>query len=175
MTKKELHLTVVGSVLTFLEDNKVDGKVGTGIKDILDTHLAPKNGGKTVDLSTVVRKDEDGQIVELQCPLSNVWLPADINHFYEDKSTNPAIVGFGGVGLKRLSRQAEAVAKKFKTTQKASIAAITEDIIALDMTAENAPKAKALKSTLEKEKAKKPDFSSVKPLVLDNNEPSEEA
>jgi len=164
MTKKELHLAVLGSVVAFLEDNKVNSKIVEGIKDILDTHLAPKNGGKTVDLSTVVRKDDEGHITEIQCSLSGVWLPADINHFYEDKSTKPAIVGFGGVGLKRLSRQAEAVAKKFKGIQKASIVAITDDILALDMTAENAPKAKALKSTLEKEKAKKPDFSSVRPL-----------
>ena len=170
MTKKELHITVLGSVLAYLEDNEVSKEIVEDIKDILDAHLAPKNGGKTVDLSTVVRKDDEGHITEIQCSLSGVWLPADINHFYEDKSTKPAIVGFGGVGLKRLSRQAEAAAKKFKVTQKASITAITDDILALDMTAENASKAEALKSTLEKEKNKKPDFSSVKPIVYKETE-----
>ena len=164
MTKKELYRTVVGSVIMYLEDNEVEDNVVAGIRDILATHLEPKSKGRTVDLSKVVRRDDEGRIVTIKCSLSGVWLPANTLHFYEDKSTKPAIVGFDGVGLKRLSRQAEAINKKFKTIQRASIAAITDDILALDMTAENVHKAKALQSTLEKEKARKPDFSSVRPL-----------
>ncbi len=164
MTKQKIYDTTLSAVLVFVEQNKLPEAIKTGLTTILNENLAPKSGGKAINLDEVTKKVGD-KITQLLCNVSHVWLPANLDHFYEDKSEKPVIVGLDGKGLKRLSKQAESVSKKFKATQKASAAAITDDILALDMSAENAPKAKELKAKLDEVKAAKPDFSVVKPIV----------
>jgi len=151
MTKKELHATVVAAVRDYL------GEENEGLEAILAEHLAPKVGGASVNIEDVVKRDEDGTITEILCSTSGVWLPATAENFYEDKSDKPRIVNAEGTGLKRQSKAAEKISKEFNKAKRASINALTDDILASD----DIDEINALKDQLRTIKESKPDYSAV--------------
>ena len=165
MTKAELYSVTTAAVIAYAEAQGFDVETIDGLKNILEDNLAPKSGGAAVNLDEVTRKDEDGNIVELQCATSKVFLPATLEFFYEDKSENPKIVNAQGEPLKRLSRQAEAVGKRFIKTQRATIQAITDDILE----AEDMEKIEELKVQLVAAKTAKPDYSTVSPVLSEDD------
>jgi len=144
-TKKEIYeaVTLAVAALGLDEDTNVS------LTAIFDEHLAPKSGGASVNIDEVTRKDGDGNIVEILCSVSGVWLPATEEFFYADKS------GKGINGLKRVSKQGESVRKKHNKAISASEKAIMQDII------DGAIDATEAKEKLEELKASKPDYSSV--------------
>ncbi len=152
MTKTEIYENVTTAVEALGLSDEVMGELTV----IIDENLKPKSGGGSVDLSEVT-VEEDGVITEILCATSKVWLPATAEFFYEDKSENAKIIGSDGAPLKRLSRQAESVGKKFIKANRATIQAITDDILeAEDMSA-----IEGLKTQLLEAKAAKPDYSVV--------------
>jgi len=165
-TKTEIFNTVSEAVKTFVETNGLGDEVATGLATILEENLAPKSGGASVNLDDVTTKDEDGNIVELMCATSKVMLPATLEFFYEDKSENAKIINEAGEALKRLSRQAESVGKKFIKTQRATIQAITDDILE----AEDMEAVEELKIQLASAKEAKPDYSVVSPVLPESDE-----
>ena len=153
MTKAELFGNVTEAVTAHF-----DGEMPEGLGEVLSAHLAPKvGGGSAVNLDEVTRKDDEGNITEILCSTSGAWLPANAETFYEDKSENPRIVGTDGLGLKRQSKAAEKVAKEFNKVKRATIAALTDDILA----SEDLGEINELKVQLIAAKDSKPDFSEV--------------
>lgn len=140
-TKKEIF----ASAMKICEDNKAP----KALVEALTVLLEPKAGGATINLDEVTKKDANGKITHLQCSVSGKFLPADAVHFYEDKS------GKGINGLRRLSRQAEAIRKDFAKVQTSSERAIMSDVL------EGTISADAGKSKIAALKAKKADFSKV--------------
>ena len=140
-TKQEIMETVVG----ILTKAGVEEEVVASVTEV----LRPKAGGKPVDLSEVTRTDDEGNITEIQCSLSGVWLPATEEYFYVDKT------GKGPNGLKRVSKQGESVKKAFLKSQRASEKGIMADFTSGDLEPEDA---KAMLADLE---TKVPDYSSV--------------
>ena len=120
----------------------------------LTTLLEPKSGGSSVDLSTVTKVDDKGQVTEIQCSLSGVWLPATSEFFYEDKS-GKGIKGLDGSMLKRVSKQGEAIRKQHTKALAATEKAIMTDVLDGNLKPEEG------KAKLEKAKAIKPDYSKV--------------
>ena len=153
MTKSELYANVTEAVTAHF-----DGEMPKGLDAVLSAHLAPKvGGGSAVNLDEVTRKDEDGVITEILCSTSGAWLPANADTFYEDKSETPRIVGMDGKGLKRQSKAAEKLAKEFNKAKRATVAALTDDILDSDDLSE----INELKEQLRAAKDGKPDFSEV--------------
>jgi hypothetical protein len=153
-TKKEIFETVTTSVSALCDEHKVANKFREKLMDILTANLAPKASGASINLDEVTKKDEAGNITEIQCSVSGVFLPATKEFFYEDKA-GKGIVGLDGTHLKRLSRQAESIRKQHIKTLAATEKAIMADVLDGAMTPEEG------KAELEKVKAIKPDYSSV--------------
>ena len=149
---------ICNSVVAILEAAAVETEVITSVEDI----LKPKTGGKALDLSEVTRVDEDGNIVEMECAVSHVWLPATAEYFYEDKT------GKGPNGLKRTSKQGEGVKKAFLKTHRASEKAIMADFTSGDIEPDEA---KELLADLENQA---PDYTVVG-LIVEEVEETEEA
>ena len=68
MTKKETFDTVIG----LCEAHKAPKALVEALTEILE----PKGGGPVMDIDAVTKKDDQGNIVEIQCSLSGVFLPA---------------------------------------------------------------------------------------------------
>lgn len=130
-SKKEIW----ADVQAILADNKVDTSIVEALRPILE----PKAGGAKVDVESVVVRDAEGNIVEMECSLSGVMLPATTEYFYEDKSGD----GFGGTGLKRLSIQAEKARKEHAKQIKASKEGIKNDLYNGDIDVETAKELEA--------------------------------
>ena len=150
-TKKELFENVTSAVTKLCEEANVSKKVQAGLTAIFEEHLAPKSGGQSVNLDEVTRKDADGNITEILCSVSDVWLPATEEFFYLDKSGK----GITDAGLKRVSKQGEATRKRFLKEQNASEKAIVADFMSGAITPDES------KKLLEELKTKKPDYSGV--------------
>ena len=148
-TKKEIFDTVSNETKALCTKFKVPANVCTALTAIYEANLAPKASGATIDIDKVTHKDANGKITEIQCSLSGKFLPATKEFFYEDKA------GKGIDGLKRLSRQAEAIRKHHIKTVAATEKAIMSDVLDGVMTPKQA------KAKLEAVKASKPDYSSV--------------
>jgi len=121
--------------------------------DALTAILAPKTAGATVNVEDVTQKDASGNITHILCSVSNKFLPATVDFFYEDKG------GKGILGLKRLSRQAEGIRKTHLRTVQVSEKAIVADILDGVITNE------AGKAKIEALRNSKPDFSSVSDVL----------
>lgn len=120
------------------------------LKEALRVILEPKSAGASVNLDEVTRKDANGNITEIMCSVSGVFLPATAEFFYEEKAE-----GKGINGLKRLSRQAEAIRKTHIRNVSVSEKAIVQDILDGAISNEEG------KAKIEALRASKPDFSSV--------------
>ncbi len=149
-TKKEIFETVSKEVQELAEKFGTKEPYNEELFSILTTHLAPKTAGMSVNLDEVTEKDADGNVSGIQCSLSKMWLPATSRYFYEEKTE-----GKGINGLKRLSRQAEAVRKQFLKARSATETAILTEVLSEDMTPEEAKKA------IEEVRATAPDYSVV--------------
>lgn len=148
-TKQEIFDTVSEEAAALCEKHQVSKKFTVGLTAIFETHLKPKSSGASVNIDEVTRKDEQGNIIEIMCSLSGVFLPATIDFFYEDKT------GKGINGLKRLSRQAEGVRKQHIKTLATNKNAIMANVLDGVITPEEG------KAKLKKAEAIKPDFSIV--------------
>ena len=155
-SKKELYAEVSNNVIGLLKANKVNDKLLEEVQKAIDASLKPGVfGANAVDINTVTKKDGSGKIVEIQCNVSGKWLPASVDYFYEDLSGKSKIV-VDGVALKRLSRQAEAIRKKFIAAQAKESQKITAQVLNEEIS--NA-EGKQLLADLA---AQKPDFSEVR-------------
>lgn len=141
MTKTELFT----AVMTACEAHNAKPR----LVEALTALLKPKTAGVSVNLDEVTRKNDAGEIVEIQCSVSGVFLPATAEYFYEDKA------GKGINGLKRLSRQAESIRKTHLRTVQASERAIVADILDGVISNEEG------KAKIEAIRASQPDFSTV--------------
>lgn len=141
-TKKE----VFESAIALCEANKASDALVAGLTDL----LAPKSGGASINLDEVTRKDEEGNVTEILCSVSNVWLPATVEYFYAEKAE-----GKGINGLKRVSKQGESIRKAATKVLNATEKAIMTDILSGEMTPKEGQKA------LTAAKAVQPDFSKV--------------
>ncbi len=140
-SKKE----ILTEVVTILEENGVD----VDVTELVAKVLRPKTGGARVDLSEVTRTDDEGNVTEIMCSVSGVWLPATEEYFYAEKQ------GTGIAGLKRVSKQGESVKKAFTKTLRASEKGIMADFTSGDLDPEEA------KRMLADLTATAPDYSSV--------------
>lgn len=157
-TKKEIFESTTSEVQTLCEQSGTPKKFNVALMEILANHLEPKAGGASVNIEDVTKTDADGNITEIQCSVSGVFLPATVEYFYEDKA------GKGINGLKRLSRQAESVRKQYIKTLAATEKAIMADVLDGAMTPEEG------KAKLVDAKAIKPDYSTVAVKVAEEPE-----
>lgn len=100
---------------------------GTALYADVTALLEPKKGGASIDIDSIVRRDAEGNIVELQCRLSGKWLPANSANFFIDKGSK--IVNAAGEELYTLSRQAQKIRADFAKALKASQDAIRDDVL----------------------------------------------
>lgn len=153
--KSELYAEVSANVTKLLEANEVDADIIAEVQKAIDASLKPGVfGARSVNIEDVVKRDSDGEITEILCNVSGVWLPASVEYFYEDLSGKSKIV-VDGVALKRLSRQAEGVRKKFIAQQAKASQAITTKVLNGEISAEEGKRQLA-------ELPEKPDFSAVR-------------
>lgn len=125
-SKKELLAEVLGLCETH--------KASKNLVAELTALLEPKKGGATVNVEDVfVPKAKDGKAY-LLCSVSNQWLEATVENFYEDLGNENNKFG----GLKRLSRAAEAARKKAVSTKKATEKSVMDDLLSGNITAEKA-------------------------------------
>lgn len=153
--KSELYAEVSDSVTKLLSANGVDEAIIAEVQKAIDASLKPGVfGARSVNIEDVVKRDSGGEITEILCNVSNVWLPASVEYFYEDLSGKSKIV-VDGVALKRLSRQAEGIRKKFISQQVKASQAITTKVLNGEISAEEGKRLLA-------ELPEKPDFSEVR-------------
>lgn len=153
--KSELYAEVSDSVTKLLSANGVSEAIIAEVQKAIDASLKPGVfGARSVNIEDVVKRDSDGEITEILCNVSGVWLPASVEYFYEDLSGKSKIV-VDGVALKRLSRQAEGVRKKFIAQQAKASQAITTKVLNGEISAEEGKRQLA-------ELPEKPDFSEVR-------------
>ena len=154
-TKKEIFETVTAATTALCEQFGTDAEFNAELNAILTKNLAPKNGGVSLNIDEVTHKDEDGNITEIMCSVSGVFLPATKEFFYEDKTGKSPLIGLDGVPLKRLSRQAESIRKAFIKSVSATEKAVMTDVLDGRLTPEEA------KEKIAEVKAAKPDYSAV--------------
>jgi hypothetical protein len=142
MTKKETFVAVIGLCETY--------KAPKALVEALTEILEPKGGGPVMDIDAVTKKDDQGNIVEIQCSLSGVFLPATEEYFYADKSGKSKLNG-----LKRNSRQADKIKKAHEKSVATSEKAIMEDMLSGSLSPEEATK------KVTKLRAGTPDYSTV--------------
>jgi hypothetical protein len=142
-TKKELNAAVIALC--------TQHKAPEALTKALDELTRPGKGGASVNVEDVfVAKAKDGKAY-LLCSVSNLWMEATAENFYEDASENNK---FGG--LKRLSRAAESARKKAIGIKKATEKAVMDDLLAGNITREEANK--------KLETIPAPDFTVIKGL-----------
>lgn len=132
----------------------------------LNELLEPKNAGRSFNWDDIVRKDDNGNVVEMQCALSGVWLPADSLHFYASRD-GKGVVGTDGVLLQKVSKQGENARKAYQKAYNASKNALMDDVLNGVISNEEA------KAKLEELNASGPDYSVVKPLTGEANTEAE--
>jgi len=161
-TNKTLLLTaLIAAAGEVIKSPKQLEKLEEAFKPVIDDFKPTRTNSKRLNIEDFTRKDENGDIVEVLCSTSNVWLPATLEFFYADKSDRGAntIVLKDGTQIRRLSRQAEKISKLHAKQKRASIASIMSDMSELDVTDTEA--VKSLQEELKAIQASKPDFSSV--------------
>ena len=152
MNKREIFKTVDREIKHLCFGYELPRAFLNSLDKIISDNLAPKQAGMSIDLDEVT-KVKNGKIVEIQCAVSKVFLPATKEFFYEDKQGKGILVD--GVRLRRLSRQAESIRKKHaKYVEKTEREAMGE-VLSGTMTPEQA------KQIIEIARNKKPDYSSI--------------
>ena len=128
--------------------------LGTKITEELKTKVleALENKKSVINLDEVRKVDAQGNVTELKCSVSGVWLPATEEYFYVDKKNGKNSKNFNG--LLRRSRQAERIYKAYIKTVKDAKAKIWSDFEANKI---DAAKAKDLMKSIPTA----PDYSKV--------------
>lgn len=142
-SKKEMYTEVSNLVSQILVGNNVKAAVCQEVQKAIDLVLKPGTFGAKTDVESVVKRDADGNIVELMCSVAKVFLPASLDYFYEDKTGKSQFIGIDGKPLKRLSKQAEAVRKKHIAEQNKALNAINQALYAGEIDVETAKVKKA--------------------------------
>lgn len=163
--KADILASVLAAVALYAKEQKFTEKQTQGLNDLLNDLLAPKSAGLSVNVDEVTKKDASGKITHIMCALSGKFLPATKEFFYEDIHGK----GIAGTGLKRLSRQAEAIRKQHAKLTLVSERAITADIVDKKLTPDQG------KAKLAELKASKPDYSAVSDKLPEKAEKSEKA
>lgn len=149
-SKKEMYAEVSELVARVLSANSVDAGVQEQVQQAIDHVLKPGVFGSKTDIESVVKRDGEGNIVELKCSLSGVFLPATPEYFYEDKSGKSQFNG-----LKRLSKKAEKARKQHAAAVAKAMNKINQSLYAGAIDVETA------KAEIAAVQATKPDFSTV--------------
>jgi len=136
--------------------NKYD--VPDELRTALTNLLAPKNGGKTLNIEEVTKVNEEGDVIAILDSVTGLWLPADEETFYVDKSGKGIPVG--DIFLKRTSKLGYSIVSKHKKAMAASKEAIFNDVLSGDITPDEGS---ALVEELE---ASTPDFSELEEMVV---------
>jgi hypothetical protein len=144
MTKKEQF----ERAMQICDTHNVSNKVKAEFTELLE----PKKGGQAADIESIVKRDEAGNVVELQCQASMVWLPADLEYFTKDIGSK--IINEAGDTLYKISRQAQKIRSEAVKTFKASKDAIVFDVLEGVISSEDG---KAMIGKLSQE----PDYSGV--------------
>ena len=127
-----------------------------GLVEGLTELLEPKKGGQAIDIESIVKRDGNGNIVELQCQASKVWLPANLLNFTKENGSK--VVNAAGEELYKISRQAQKIKSEAAKAFKASKEAITNDVLdGAIPAAEGKKKIDALSS--------EPKYSDIKPII----------
>lgn len=156
-SKTALYNEVSENVTKLLEANEVDSDIIAEVQKAIDASLKPGQfGAVRVNLDEITKKDSDGNITEIKCSLSGAWLPADTEYFYEDLSGKSKLVNADGVALKRWSKQAEAIKKKFAKEQAKKSQEISAKVLKKEISIDEG---NALFAELAEEK---PDYSVVR-------------
>lgn len=66
------------------------------------------------DMEKVIKRNEEGDIIEMFCPILKIFLPANDTYFY--RATDD--IGFANTGLRRASRAGDSARKKFVNQNK---------------------------------------------------------
>jgi hypothetical protein len=133
------------SAQKILTENNASEKLVKALAEILE----PQRGG-SVNLAEITKTDAEGNITEIMCSVSGVFLPANELNFFNDKQ------GVGG--FRRASRQASVIKREFDKVTKASKDAIVADML------EGVIDNNSAKHKLGKLDAKTPDYSAVTPV-----------
>jgi hypothetical protein len=140
--------------MAVLEGYDLPDELVAGIKAILE----PKSGAKSINIDEVTKKDEEGNIVAILDTLTGLWLPADDETFYVDKSGKGIPVG--DIHLKRVSKAAYAILSKHKKANAASKEAIFGDVLEGVISPEEG------KQLVEDIEASEPDYSALADLSV---------
>ena len=120
MTKKE----VFTQAMDILANAEVSEEVVAQFKELLE----PKRAGMTVDLDAITRRDEDGNLVEVQDRLSGLWFPATEEYFYRDTKSD-RLMNADGFPIYPVAKAADKLKKQAKKTYEASKQAILTDVL----------------------------------------------
>ncbi len=150
---------ILNTVTEILTAGAVDDAIIMSVAEV----LRPKAGGKVIDLSEVTQLDELGELENILCSISGVWLPATEEYFYADKAAKE---GNGLNSLKRISKQGESIKKAFTKAMRASEKGIMADFTSGDLDPEEA------KQMLAELATQSPDYSSVG-LIVEETETEE--
>jgi septum formation topological specificity factor MinE len=127
MKKSELNKVLVEELSTIMERANVAKAVRNDVIEVVNKYTEPKKGGMTVDLETVVKRDDEGNITHILDASGVAYLPATVENFYEAK--NGGIEVAEGLKLKRVSRLGEKIKKASEKAKKASEKAIMQDVL----------------------------------------------
>jgi len=155
-SKKELFALVLAGAEEIGNSFKFSKDAKSALTAMVTKYLEPKKGGGKLDLSEVTRVDEEGNLSEIQCSKSGVWLPANAINFYEDKSGTGTLIGTDGSALKRESIEGLRVFREHKRAVKASKEAILADLASGEV-----EDISALQSELMELNNSTPDFSVI--------------
>jgi len=120
MTKKEMY----AQAMEILANAKVSDEVVAQFKELLE----PKRAGMTVDLEAISRRDENGNLVEVQDRLSGMWFPATEKYFYRDTKSD-RLKNADGYPIYPVAKAADKLKKQAKKAYEASKQAILTDVL----------------------------------------------
>lgn len=139
---KSPRIKLRDEVLNVLESHNVSRKAIEAVKEL----MTPKKG-TPLNIDEVTKKDGAGNITEIQCSLSGVFLPATEDYFYKKDGTT--------LGFDRNSKQATKLKSDHTKKVAATKANVFNDILAGAITAEDA------KQLVANAEAETVDYSSV--------------
>jgi hypothetical protein len=132
MTKKELYTKSV----EIMDKYGINAECRAELVELLE----PKKGGvSSINIEEITETDANGNITSIKCALCDMFLPATLEYFYEDKDSK--IVNAEGIGLNRKSRQDKQIKREAERTYKASKEAIVTDLLDGNISQEEAKSA----------------------------------
>lgn len=153
---KSPRIKLRDEVLNVLESHNVSKKAIEAVKEL----MTPKKG-IPLDLDEVTKKDSAGNITEIKCSLSGVFLPATDDYFYKKEGTT--------LGYDRNSKQATKLKSDHAKKVAATKSNVFNDVLAGQVSPEEA------KRLVKEAEASTVDYSSVAvlPTVVAETTPAE--